>query len=154
MATESGARRNLPMLALKEIPQPRADAQRITALVKERGRIAGYQLSDGRVLTKAEGVRLAREGGIHGVGISSRKGNEYLKSIPDGQENNNLSNLPSVPNTSKGTGDSISGHLKGENTVSAQKSEKRNSKEKNISPKTNKKKPEQNQGFQMDAPLG
>ena len=87
---------SLPMNALQDIPTPNADAKNITALVKERGRVAGYQLSDGRVLSKEDGVRLARQGGIRGVGISSRKGNEYLKSLPDDNENNNLSNLPSI----------------------------------------------------------
>jgi hypothetical protein len=86
----------LPLMALKDIPQPKADAKRITALVKEGGRTAGYQLSDGRVLSKEEGVRLARQGGIAGVGIATRKGNEYLKSLPDDSEGNNLGNLPAI----------------------------------------------------------
>ena len=84
-------------MALKDIPQPKADAKRITALVKKGGRITGYQLSDGRVLSKEEGVRLARQGGIQGVGVATRKGSEYLKSLPDESEGNNLGNLPTVP---------------------------------------------------------
>lgn len=86
----------LPMMALKDIPQPNADAQQITALVKEDGRITGYQLSDGRVLNKEEGVQLAKQGGIRGVGVATRNGTEYLKSLPDEDEGNNLGNLPSV----------------------------------------------------------
>jgi len=86
----------LPMQTLRDIPQPNAGAQQITALVKEGGRITGYQLSDGRVLSKEEGIRLARQGGIRGVGVAARNGNEYLKSLPDENEGNNLSNLPSV----------------------------------------------------------
>lgn len=86
----------LPMMALEDIPKPNADAKQIVALVKESGRVTGYQLSDGRVLSKDEGVQLARQGGIQGVGIAVRNGNEYLKSLPDGSENNNLTNLPSV----------------------------------------------------------
>jgi len=86
----------LPMNTLQDIPQPKADAKEITALVKEGGRVTGYQLSDGRTLGKAEGVRLAKDGGIKGVGVSTRNGSEYLKSLPDGSENNNLGNLPSV----------------------------------------------------------
>ena len=84
------------MNALNEIPTPNTDAQSITALQKESGRVTGYQLSDGRVIDKAEAVNLAKAGGIQGVGISNRNGNEYLKSLPDDTENNNLSNLPSV----------------------------------------------------------
>jgi len=87
---------SLPMNTLQDIPTPNEDAKKITALVKESGRVTGYQLSDGRILDKEEGVQLAKEGGIQGVGVSSRNGNEYLKSLPDDSENNNLSNLPSV----------------------------------------------------------
>jgi len=86
----------LPMAALKDIPKPGADAGEIVALVKEDGRVTGYQLSDGRILSKEEGVRLAKQGGIRGVGIATRNGSEYLKSLPDGREDNNLDNLPSV----------------------------------------------------------
>ena len=87
---------SLPMKALSEIPTPTANAQHITALVKSGGRVTGYQLSDGIILGKSEAVDLAKQGGIVGVGISSRNGNEYLKSLPDDTENNNLSNLPSI----------------------------------------------------------
>ena len=87
---------NLAMRAMKEIPDPRPDAQRIVALAKENGRISGYQLADGRILSKEEGIREARNGGITGVGVSERRGNEYLKTIPDGTSGNNLSNLPTV----------------------------------------------------------
>jgi hypothetical protein len=86
----------LPMRAMREVPQPKAGAERITGLVKERGKVSGYQLSGGRIVDKQEAVNLARGGGIHGVGISSRKGTEYLKSLPDGSENNNLNALPTV----------------------------------------------------------
>jgi len=86
----------LPLMAMKEIPKPSNNAATITALVKESGKVVGYQLSSGQTLGKVEGVALAKQGGIQGVGISERNGNEYLKSIPDETENNNLSNLPSV----------------------------------------------------------
>ena len=86
----------LPMMTFKDIPQPRADAQQIVGLVKESGRIAGYKLSDGRIVDKDEGVNLAKSGGIKGVGVAIRNGSEYLKSLPDGTENNNLGSLPSV----------------------------------------------------------
>lgn len=87
---------SLSMNALSDIPTPNADAQRITALKKNNGRVTGYQLADGRILDKENAVALARQGGIAGVGIAHRNGSEYLKSIPDGAENNNLSSLPSV----------------------------------------------------------
>jgi hypothetical protein len=87
---------SLPVNALKYVPEPNPDAKKITGLTKQKGRITGYQLSDGRIVSKEEGVNLAKQGGIEGVGVAVRSGNEYLKSLPDGSENNNLSSLPTV----------------------------------------------------------
>lgn len=87
---------HLPMLAMKEVPIPNSNAEDIIALIKKSGRVKGYKLSGGRVISKEEGVVLAKQGGIKGVGIAERNGYEYLKSIPDGKENNNLGNLPSI----------------------------------------------------------
>lgn len=87
---------SLPMLALDQIPNPKTDAKQIVALVKESGKVTGYKLSDGNIVDKSEGVAMAKQGDIEGVGIATNKGTEYLKSLPDGEESNNLSNLPSV----------------------------------------------------------
>ena len=87
---------NLPLNTFSEIPTPSANAQRITALQKQGGRVTGYQLSDGRILDKAQAIAEAKSGGIRSVGIAKRGGGEYLKSIPDGTDRNNLSNLPTV----------------------------------------------------------
>jgi len=65
---ELGAK--LARVALDEIPTPEANAKEITGLVKS--------------------------GEIPGVGIAHRNNTEYLKSLPDESENNNLGNLPSV----------------------------------------------------------
>ncbi|MCM1136658.1 MAG: DUF3892 domain-containing protein [Clostridium sp.] len=81
---------------LDDIPQPKSTAREIIGLTKTSGRITGYQLSDGSTVSREEGVALAKDGEIKGVGIAHRKDTEYLKSLPDGSENNNLSNLPSV----------------------------------------------------------
>ena len=81
---------------LYQIPQANANAKRIVGLVKEGGRITGYQLSDETFVSKPEAVSMAKQGQIAGVGIAHRGDTEYLKSIPDGTENNNLGNLPSV----------------------------------------------------------
>ena len=90
----------LPLLALSEIPEVQADAKKITALVKDNGTITGYQLSDGSVVDKAQGVALAKQGQIYGVGIATNQGTEYLKSLPDVTEENNLGNLPSISDPS------------------------------------------------------
>lgn len=89
-------RTELPKLALDEIPSPSKDAVEITGLVKHRGRIEGYQLSDERIVSRSEGVALAKAGEIRGVGIAHRRDTEYLKSIPDDSETNNLSSLPTI----------------------------------------------------------
>lgn len=96
MSIQKG-RQDLPYAALSQLPIANDDAKAITALVKDNGRVIGYQLSDGRILTKDEAIQAAKNGDIAGVGISERRGTEYLKSLPDGTESNNLSNLPSIP---------------------------------------------------------
>ena len=91
---EFGAK--LAYAALDEVPQAKADAKEVVGLVKSGGRVTGYQLSDGTNVTKEEGVAMAKAGDIRGVGVSHRKDSEYLKSLPDDNEGNNLGNLPSV----------------------------------------------------------
>ena len=86
----------LPKAAMDEIPTPKEDAMTITGLVKESGSITGYRLSDNSLVSRKEGIRLARDGRIRGVGIAHNGDTEYLKSRPDDTEDNNLSNLPTV----------------------------------------------------------
>jgi len=81
---------------LDDIPSPKSNAKRITGLVKQSGKVKGYRLSDDTIIEKDEAIQLARQGGIAGVGIAHRGDTEYLKSIPDGTEDNNLSSLPTV----------------------------------------------------------
>ena len=87
---------NLPANINIMNPVPNKDAKTIMKLIRTNGKISGYQLSDGTVLSKADGVALAKQGGIRGVAIASRNGSEYLRSIPDGMESNNLGDLPST----------------------------------------------------------
>ena len=87
---------------LDQIPQANSNAKRIVGLVKEGGRITGYQLSDNSIVEKQQAVDMAKQGQIAGVGIAHRGDTEYLKSIPDGSENNNLGNLPSVSPETQG----------------------------------------------------
>ena len=81
---------------LDQIPQANANAKRIVGLVKEGGRITGYKLSDESFVSKPEAVSMAKQGQIEGVGIAHRGDTQYLKAIPNGSENDNLGNLPSV----------------------------------------------------------
>lgn len=87
---------NLPVQINKDIPVADADANSIVKLVKSEGRVVGYELSNGQQVTKAEGIQLAKNGKIKGVAVAINQGNEYLRSLPDGSESNNLNNLSSV----------------------------------------------------------
>ena len=87
---------NLVKNTLDQIPQANPNAKRIVGLVKESGRITGYKLSDETFVSKPEAVSMAKRGQIAGVGIAHRGDTEYLKAIPNGSENDNLGNLPSV----------------------------------------------------------
>lgn len=89
-------RHELVKQTFDQIPQANNNAKKIIGLVKEGGRITGYQLSDNSFVEKQQAVTMAKQGQIAGVGIAHRGDTEYLKSIPDGSENNNLGNLPSV----------------------------------------------------------
>ncbi len=81
---------------LDEIPQAKSGAREIVGLVRHSGKIDGYQLSDGSTVSREEGVAMAKAGDLKGVGVAHRGDTEYLKSIPDGSEGNNLGNLPTV----------------------------------------------------------
>lgn len=80
---------------LDEIPTPNSGAKQIIGLVKNNGRVKGYKLSDERFVSKEEAVKMAKQGEIRGVGIAHRGETQYLKSIPDSSESNNLGSLPS-----------------------------------------------------------
>ncbi len=81
---------------LDQIPKADKNAKSITGLVKESGKITGYKLSDDTVVSKQQGVNMAKRGQISGVGIAHRGDTEYLKTVPNGSENDNLGNLPSI----------------------------------------------------------
>lgn len=89
-------RTNVIMNTLDFVPEADENASTISAVVKDKGRVVGYELSDGRKIMKEEAINLAKSGGISGVGISHRNGSEYLKTIPDESGQNNLDSLPSV----------------------------------------------------------
>ena len=77
-------------------PEYKSDALRIEKLIKKRGKVVGYHLSDGRNIDKDIAVSLAKEGMIMDVAVATRNDSEYLRSLPDVEESNNLSNLSSI----------------------------------------------------------
>ncbi len=81
---------------LDEIPKAKENAKHIVGLVKENGLVTGYKLSDDTIVEKPQAVQMAKQGEIADVGVAHRGDNEYLKSIPNDKENDNLGNLPSV----------------------------------------------------------
>ena len=81
---------------LEDTPTPKENACDIVAVTKSGGKISGYKLSNDTLVTKEAGVEMTRQGMIKGVGVAKRYEEEYLKSIPDSSESNNLSDLPTV----------------------------------------------------------
>lgn len=76
---------------------PENNAKEITKIIKYGSRIIGYEIENGHQLDKAAAIEMAKKGEIKGVtvGISS-KGDEYLRSLSDDNEENNLRNLPTI----------------------------------------------------------
>jgi hypothetical protein len=88
---------NLNSEDLSSKAQSDTDKNSITAVMKHSGEITGYELSNGDQVTKERGVELAKAGAISGISVAtSRKGEEYLRSLRDEDESNNLSSLPTI----------------------------------------------------------
>lgn len=73
-------------------------AHKITRVVKDnQGEITAYEFENGDIVSKEQAVMLTKQGSISGVSIStSRKGEEFLRSLPDGDKSNNLDSLPVI----------------------------------------------------------
>ncbi len=89
---------SLAMQSFQNIPTPNPAACEIVAQVKTSGTVSGYQLSNGITVDMQTAVTMAKNGSIKGVGVATNQGTEYLRSLPDGNEANNLNNLPTVSN--------------------------------------------------------
>lgn len=71
-------------------------AKSITTLLKQGGDVVGYKLSDGSRVSMEEAIQMAMNNELQHVGVSTSKaGTPYLRSLADGDESNNLGNLPS-----------------------------------------------------------
>ena len=72
-------------------------AHMISRVAKDSGgEITAYELENGEV-SKEQAVLLAKQGNISGVSVSiSKKGEEFLKSLPDQDKSNNLDSLPVI----------------------------------------------------------
>lgn len=87
---------NLPKNINKEIPVPNENAKSISKLVKHSGEVVGYELCNGERISKNEAINMAKNGEISGIAVATRNGEEYLRTLPDDIEGNNLSSLPTV----------------------------------------------------------
>ena len=66
----------------------------VQTIKNSSGGIMEYVLETGERVDKAQGVLRAKNGEIDGVIIAhSKKGEEYLRTKPDGTEGNNLSSM-------------------------------------------------------------
>ena len=73
-----------------------AGAKSITTLLKQGGDVVGYKLSDGSRVSVEEAIQMAMNNELQHVGVSTSKaGTPYIRSLADGDESNNLGNLPS-----------------------------------------------------------
>lgn len=64
----------------------------VETIKNSSGEIMKYVLENGTTVDKSQGVEMAKNGQIDGVIIAhSKKGEEYLRTKPDGTEGNNLS---------------------------------------------------------------
>lgn len=86
----------MPSNINKVVPNYNADAKEIIKLVKSSGKVTGYVLADGNKISKDEGISMAKAGNIKNVVVAENGMSEYLRSLPDGNESNNLLNLPSI----------------------------------------------------------
>lgn len=66
----------------------------VQTIKNSSGEIMQYVLESGQTIDKAQGVEMAKNGQIDGVIVAhSKKGEEYLRTKPDGSEGNNLSSM-------------------------------------------------------------
>ena len=66
----------------------------VETIKNSSGEIMQYVLENGQTVEKAKGVEMAKNGEIDGVIIAhSKKGEEYLRTKPDGTQGNNLSSM-------------------------------------------------------------
>lgn len=74
-----------------------ANAEQITKLIKSGGEVVGYELESGKHISVEQAIGMARNNQLKHVGVSTSKdGSEYIRSLADGDESNNLGNLPSI----------------------------------------------------------
>lgn len=87
---------NLPLQTFETISNASTNSNscQITAQIKQGGNVIGYSLSNGQDVDLQTAVQMTKNNEIANVGVATNQGVEYLRSLPDNDESNNLSNLP------------------------------------------------------------
>lgn len=68
---------------------------KVVAVRKDDQNIIAYKLEDGTVLDVAGAVTMCQNGQLEGVRVGvSRAGTEFIRGVADGDDSNNLDNLP------------------------------------------------------------
>ena len=75
---------------LDDIPKSNKNAKEISRIVKKNNKTIGYEIA-GEIVNKEVAIQMAKDGKLKNVGIAHRKDTEYLKTIPDDSNENNLS---------------------------------------------------------------
>lgn len=88
---------NFSNVVNKVVSEGANDAEQITKLIKSGGEVVGYELESGVHVSVQQAIEMAKNNGLKHVGVSTSKdGSEYIRSLADGDESNNLGNLPSI----------------------------------------------------------
>lgn len=62
----------------------------------ETGANTHYKLSDGRIITRAEGILMCERGELPGYNVTLDNGVLYLKDIPDTRVEDNIDSQPLI----------------------------------------------------------
>lgn len=93
MPTKQTKKKSAPKkTATKKSPQSKGTMS-ITGIQKQSGKVVGYKCNDGKVYAKDKAVTMCKQGKIKDVSVSSRYGNEYLRTTA----NSSMSNLEELP---------------------------------------------------------
>lgn len=88
---------NFSNVVNKVVSEGANDAEQITKLIKSGGEVVGYELESGVHVSVQQAIEMTKNNGLKHVGVSTSKdGSEYIRSLADGDESNNLGNLPSI----------------------------------------------------------
>ena len=71
------------------------ETHEIVAVKRDSGEITAYKLEDGTVIDKATAVQMCESGQLPGYRVGVSRDDElYIRGVGDGDESNNLRNMP------------------------------------------------------------